>query len=169
MFIRAQKSGKRTYLLVVENEWAAGKVRQKVLHRLGRLDILQETGRLDALMLSMQRFSEKFAVLGASQNADAQTGRSLRIGPALIFERLWHQAGIAHVLSSLLGKRKFAFSVERAVFLEVLHRLFYPSSDRAAAKWKSNYRIDGVEDIELHQTYRAMGWLGEELGASEQF
>ena len=100
MFIRAQKSGKRTYLLVVENEWTGGKVRQRVLHRLGRLDILQETGKLDALMLSMQRFSEKFAVLGVSQNADAQTGRSLRIGPALIFERLWHQAGIDQVLSS---------------------------------------------------------------------
>ncbi len=47
MFVRAQRSGKRTYLLVVENEWAAGKVRQKVLHRLGRLDILQKTGKLD--------------------------------------------------------------------------------------------------------------------------
>ena len=53
MFVRAQKSGKRTYLLIVENEWAGGKVRQKVLHRLGRLDILQQTGKLDALMLSM--------------------------------------------------------------------------------------------------------------------
>ena len=72
MFVRAQKSGKRTYLLIVENEWAGGKVRQKVLHRLGRLDILQKTGKLDALMLSMQRFSQKFAVLGATQNAQAQ-------------------------------------------------------------------------------------------------
>jgi len=169
MFIRAQKSGKRTYLLVVENEWVAGKVRQKVLHRLGRLDILQETGKLDGLMLSMQRFSERFAVLGATQNAEVQTGPSVRVGPALIFERLWHQTGIDHVLSSLLGKRKFGFSVERAVFLEVLHRLFYPGSDRAAAKWKSGYRINGIEDIELHQAYRAMGWMGEELGACEQF
>ena len=80
MFIRAQKSGKRTYLLIVENEWAEGKVRQKVLHRLGRLDILQETGKLDALMLSMQRFSEKFAVLGASQSTDAATGQRPKTG-----------------------------------------------------------------------------------------
>jgi len=169
MFIRAQKSGKRTYLLVVENEWTAGKVRQKVLHRLGRLDILRETGKLDGLMLSMQRFSEKFAVLGASQNADVRTGPSVRIGPALIFERLWHKVGIDHVLSTLAGKRKFGFSVERAVFFAVLHRLFCPGSDRAATVWKSNYRIAGVKHIELYQSYRAMGWLGEELVASEQF
>jgi len=94
MFVRAQRSGKRTYLLIVENEWAGGKVRQKVLHRLGRLDILQQTGKLDALMLSMQRFSDKFAVLGATENAQARTGQSRRIGPALIFERLWQQIGI---------------------------------------------------------------------------
>jgi len=169
MFVRAQKSGKRTYLLVVENEWAAGKVRQKVLHRLGRLDILQKTGKLDALMLSMQRFSEKFAVLGASENARIQTGPSCTIGPALIFERLWHQLGMDQILSKLLGSRKFTFPVERAIFLAVLQRLFCPGSDRAGAKWKTDYRIHGVQEIELHQIYRAMGWLGEPLGISEQF
>lgn len=169
MFVRVQRSGKRTYLLIVENEWAGGKVRQKVLHRLGRLDILQKTGKLDALMLSMQRFSQKFAILGASQSIQARTGRSCRIGPALIFERLWRQIGIDKVLSGLLGKRKFSFSVERAVFLTVLHRLFCSGSDRAAAKWKANYRIKGVEDIELHQIYRSMGWLGQPLAADKQF
>jgi hypothetical protein len=169
MFVRAQKSGKRTYLLIVENEWAGGKVRQKVLHRLGRLDILQQTGKLDALMLSMQRFSDKFAVLGATESAQAQTGQSCRIGPALIFERLWQQIGIDKVITNLLDKRSFSFSVERAVFLTVLHRLFCSGSDRAASKWKTNYHIKGVEDIELHQIYRAMGWLGQPLGADKQF
>jgi len=58
--------------------------------------------------------------------------------------------------------------VERVVFLTVLHRLFCTGSDRAAAKWKANYRIKGVEDIELHQIYRAMGWLGQPLGPDKQ-
>ena len=169
MFVRAQKSGKRTYLLIVENEWAGGKVRQKVLHRLGRLDILHQTGKLDALMLSMQRFSDKFAVLGATESNPVQTEQSCRIGPALIFERLWQQIGIDKVLTDLLDKRNFGFSVERAVFLTVLHRLFCSGSDRSASKWKTNYRIKGVEDIELHQIYRAMGWLGQPLGADKQF
>ena len=67
MFVRTQKSGQRTYLLVVENEWVDGKVKQKVLHRLGRLDVLQERGHLDGLIQSIQRFSEKLAVLGACE------------------------------------------------------------------------------------------------------
>jgi transposase len=168
MFVRTQKSGQRTYLLVVENEWVDGKVKQKVLHRLGRLDVLQQSGQLDGLMQSMQRFSEKLAVLGAYENGQVETTATRKIGPALIFERLWRNVGIGKVLSHLLAERRFEFSVERAVFLTVLHRLFCPGSDRAAEKWKRDYQIKGVGKIELHQIYRAMGWLGQPLGAKEQ-
>ena len=63
MFVRAQTNGNRTYLLVVENERVDGKIRQRVLHRLGRLDELLASGQLDALLHSLGRFSEKYAVL----------------------------------------------------------------------------------------------------------
>jgi hypothetical protein len=78
---------------------------------------------------------------------------------------LWRQLGIAEVIRSLASNRKFGFEVERAVFLTVLHRLMDPGSDRAAEKWKQDFRIEGSKDIELHQLYRAMGWLGEPTGA----
>ena len=65
MFVRAQTNGNRTYLLIVENERVDGKIRQRVLHRLGRLDELLASGQLDALLHSLGRFSEKYAVLGA--------------------------------------------------------------------------------------------------------
>lgn len=58
--------------------------------------------------------------------------------------------------------------VERAVFLTVLHRLFAGGSDRAADRWREDYRIDGVEGLDLHHLYRAMAWLGEELAGDEQ-
>ena len=38
MFIRAQTNGDRTYLLLVENERIDGRLVQRVLYRLGRLD-----------------------------------------------------------------------------------------------------------------------------------
>ena len=37
--------------------------------------------------------------------------------------------------------------------------------NRAAEKWKRDFRIGGAEDIELHQLYRAMGWLVQPIGA----
>jgi hypothetical protein len=58
MFVRTQTNGSRTYLLIVDNEWVGGKVKQRVLYRLGRLDELLASGRLDALIQSLGRFSE---------------------------------------------------------------------------------------------------------------
>jgi len=71
-------------------------------------------------------------------------------------------------VEGLLAGRRFEFAVERAVFLTVLHRLMASGSDRACEHWREDYRIDGVADLELHQLYRAMSWLGEALPESEQ-
>jgi hypothetical protein len=168
VFIRTQSNGSRTYLLIVDNQRVDGKVKQRVLHRLGRLDELLASGQLDSLLQSLGRFSEKLAVLGAHARGDSVTTRSSRIGPALIFERLWQACSIDTVLTALLEGRRFEFSVERAIFLTVLHRLFAPGSDRAAEKWKDDYAIEGVADLELHHLYRAMAWLGEPLPKEQQ-
>ncbi|MHB1675600.1 MAG: hypothetical protein ACYCSP_15260, partial [Acidobacteriaceae bacterium] len=68
----------------------------------------------------------------------------------------------------MLEGRRFEFSVERAIFLTVLHRLLAPGSDRAAEKWKDDYAIEGGTDLELHHLYRAMVWLGEVLPKEQQ-
>jgi transposase len=168
LFVRTQTNGSRTYLLIVENDWVDGQVKQRVLSRLGRLDQLLADGRLDALVQSLGRFSEKLAVLGAQARGESVVARSSRIGPALIFQRLWETCSIDQVLRRLLRGRRFEFSVERAIFLTVLHRLFAPGSDRAAEKWKDDYTIPGVGGLGLHQLYRAMAWLGEELPPEQQ-
>ena len=168
MFVRTQTNGSRTYLLIVDNVRVDGKVKQRVLHRLGRLDELLASGQLDVLIQSLSRFSEKLAVLGAHAQGDSMVTHSARIGPALIFDRLWQSCSIDKVLSALLADRRFEFSVERAIFLTVLHRLFAPGSDRAAEKWKDDYAIEGVGELDLHHLYRAMAWLGEELPKDRQ-
>ena len=93
MFVRTKKRGERTYLMIVENKRENGKIKQIVLHRLGRLDILQKTGKIDGLLSSMGRFSKKLTVLGAHKSGKSVTTRTKRIGPALIFERLWEEFG----------------------------------------------------------------------------
>ena len=168
MFVRTQSHGSRTYLLIVDNKRVDGKVMQRVLFRLGRLDQLLARGQLDSLIQSLGRFSEKLSVLGAHAQGDSIATRSARIGPALLFERLWQACSIGKVLTTLLADRRFEFSVERAIFLTVLHRLFAPGSDRAAEKWKDDYEIEGVADLELHHLYRAMAWLGEVLAEDQQ-
>ena len=38
-----------------------------------------------------------------------------------------------------------------------------PEAIALADRWKEDFQIKGVEGIELHHLYRAMGWLGEQL------
>jgi hypothetical protein len=163
MFFRIKPSGPRRYLQVVENYWDQGRSRQRVLVTLGRLEQLQESGQLDALLASGGRLAQNLLILGAHQKGEAPVVRTRRLGPALVFERLWQETGCAAVVTQLLRDRRFEFDVERAVFLTVLHRLCAPGSDRAADRWKEDQEIAGVADLELHHLYRAMAWLGEVL------
>lgn len=163
MFFRVKPSGPRKYLQLVENYWDQGRSRQRVLATLGRLEALQESGQLDALLASGGRLAQKLLILGAHQSGQAPVVRTRCLGPALVFERLWQETGCARIIQQLVRSRRFEFDVERAVFLTVLHRLCAPGSDRAAERWKADQEIVGAADLELHHLYRAMAWLGELL------
>ena len=168
MFFRTKTSGPRSYLQIVENRWEDGRPRQRVIATLGRLDHLQQTGQLEALLASGARLAQSVLFLSAHAKGQLPTITTRRLGPALIFERLWRETGCQRVIKQLLDGRRFGFDVERALFLTVLHRLFGPGSDRAADKWWTDYRIDGCESLQLHHLYRAMAWLGEELPHDQQ-
>lgn len=168
MFFRVKQSGPRRYLQIVENQWEGDGSRQRVIATLGRLEDLQSSGQLDGLLRSGARFAASAAVLTAHAQGEAPVVDTRRIGPPLIFGRLWEETGCRAVLQELLAERHFAFPVERALFLTVLHRLYGAGSDRAAERWKADYAVDGLEALELHHLYRAMGWLGEPLPAAQQ-
>lgn len=165
MFARAKKSGKYQYLQIVENRKEKGKVRQRVIATVGRLDKLHEKGNVEGLVRSLSRFSEN-VLLVLSGKSDISAAAK-KIGPPLIFERLWKETGIKSVLKKLLSKRKFGFDVERAIFLTVLHRLMVSGSDRFCDKWHKRYAITGMDGLGLHHLYRAMAFLGEELADQE--
>jgi len=169
MFVRVKKNSEgRVYLQIAESYRERGKIRQRVLCTLGRLDILQRDGVLENLSESLARFSEKIAIIGACREASRNPVKTRRIGPVIVFEKLWRDTHIRAVLQRKADRRNYSFSLERAIFITVLHRLCVSGSDRAAEHWKRNYAIDGAEGIELHHFYRAMAWLGEELGREEQ-
>jgi transposase len=161
MFARIKKSGKHQYLQIVENRKVKGKVVQRVIATIGRMDQLQEKDRVETLIRSLSRFSEKVLLILSGKSDVSASAK--RIGPALICERLWEELGIKKVLKALLAKRRFGFDVERAIFLTVVHRLFMSGSDRSCDKWRRDYVIEGVDHIDLHQLYRAMAFVGQKI------
>lgn len=161
MFARVKKSGKYQYLQIVENRKEKGKVKQRVISTVGRMDQLQSKGRIETLIRSLSKFSEQ-ALLIISGQSDI-TADTQKIGPPLIFERLWKETGIKAAIERVLAGRKYEFDVERAIFLTVLHRLMVSGSDRFCSRWCRDYLIEGVDGLDLHHLYRAMGFLGEEI------
>jgi transposase len=161
MFARVKKSGKYQYLQIVENRKEKGKVKQRVIATVGRMDQLQAKGRVETLIRSLSRFSEQ-TLLILSGNSDLAADAK-KIGPVLIFERLWKETGIKAAIARVLKSRRFEFDVERAIFLTVLHRLMVSGSDRFCHRWCRDYIIDGIDGLDLHHLYRAMRFLGEEI------
>ena len=131
---------------------------------LGRLDELQRSGQLERLLRSGARFADKAILVEAVASGDVTASAARRIGPALVFERLWEETGCRAVVEKLAGARNHGFPLERAIFLSVLHRLFSGGSDRAADRWREDYRIEGADRLELHHLYRAMAWLKRGVG-----
>jgi len=168
MYFRKKTSGGRAYLQIVESRRDGAKVRQQVIATLGRVEDLRASGQLERLLRSGARFAAKAIVVDALAEGAVTASAARRIGPALVFERLWEETGCRKVVEDLAGSRKHGFALERAVFLTVLHRLFSGGSDRAADRWREDYRIDATGDLDLHHLYRAMAWLGEELPEGQQ-
>jgi hypothetical protein len=163
MFFRLKPSGERRYLQIVENTRDGAATRQRVLATLGRIEDLEASGKLDALLRSGARFSETALLISSLQAGTLEASATARIGAPMIFGRLWEQTGCAAVIEHLAAGRGFGFSLERAVFASVLHRLTASGSDRACDAWLDAYHIPGADALALHQFYRAMAWLGETL------
>ena len=168
MFFRSKPVGSYRYLQIVHSVREGKKVRQQVIATLGRLDLLEASGQLERLMRSGLRHCESFAVLDAHAAGEIEPVAIRRIGPDLVFARLWKESGISDVLRSLLKEREYEFDVERAIYLTVLHRLFASGSDRAAERWREDYLIPGTDGLELHHLYRAMAFLGDSIEPLEK-
>ena len=163
MYFRVKRTGSSAYLQIVESFREKGHVHQRVLSTVGRLDVLQAGGQLDSLMRSGLRFCEKLAVIDAHAAGQTEPVNVQRVGPDLVFGRLWESLRLGAIIQRALQSRHFEFDVERAVYLTVVHRLFASGSDRAAERWRQAYQLPGTETLELHQLYRAMAFLGEPL------
>src|SRR3974377_501506 len=125
MFFRVKSAGPYQYLQIVHSIRQGEKVRQQVFGTLGRLDELKASGRLEALMRSGLRHCENFALIDAYAAGETQAVTLQRIGPDLVFGRLWKECGIQEVIQSVFKACSYEFTVEGAVYHTALHSIMY--------------------------------------------
>jgi hypothetical protein len=128
------------------------------------LDVLRASGQLDALLRSGLRLCERLTVVDAHAAGQTAPVAVRRIGPDLVFSRLWEQTGIQQCLCQQLEGRRYEFSVERAIYLTVLHRLFASGSDRAAERWREQYQIPADGGVGPASSLSRHGFPGRAFG-----
>jgi len=87
-----------------------------------------------------------------------------------VLEQLWQRLGIGEIIAEVLGRRKFDFPVERALFAMVANRACAPASKLYCyEQWLGeDVKIEGAEGLELHHLYRAMDFLEANKVALEE-
>src|SRR6202020_2701605 len=130
MFVREKRIGRYVYVYLVETVPEDGQIKQRIIRNLGRKEDVERRGALDRLVRSAARLAQRSMILSLMDEGSVPALRCKRLGPPLLFERLWRDSG--------------------------------------CEQWRDDYRIDGVDELQLHHLYRAMAWLGEELPAADQ-
>src|ERR1700739_1052963 len=105
MFARDKRIGPYTYVYLVQNGRENGRLKKRIIANLGRREVVVARGDLDRLARAVARMAQRSMVLSLVEGEAPPNAVCRRIGPALLFERLWHQVGCRAVLEELAGQR----------------------------------------------------------------
>src|SRR5215210_736937 len=114
MFVREKRINGYTYLYLVETVREDGRAKQRIIKNLGRKEVLAASGALERLASSVVRYAERAVVLAQIEAGNRAELACKRIGPPLLFGRLWEETGCRAVIEDLLSGRSFEFAVERS-------------------------------------------------------
>ena len=146
----------REYLLLVENHWDKGKVRQKTIANLGRLDIIKKTQMADVLMEKLAEYTRQSQLMDM---AKTQADYSKEYGPVLVLRRLWESLGFDQFFAECLRRYKYRADLKESLFAMVVNRLLDPKSEHAIEKWLQDVYEQRWEGIRLQHLYRGLDFL----------
>lgn len=142
-----------------------GKVRQKVVANLGRLEDLQ-AGAIDQMVTSLAKFSTRQWVVRQASQLRAVSAKQW--GPAIVFRRLWEELRIESTLARCLSATEVESDFEEAVFAMVLNRLCDPASKLGVMDWMKTVYRPQWSGLALHHLYRALDFLAEHKDVIER-
>jgi hypothetical protein len=150
-----------THLQLAESRWDPIKRQSKiqVIYNFGRADDPAVAERLRRLARSILRRCAPEEII--TENPEWRLMDAWSYGDVYVLERLWQRLGIGEVIAEVVGRRKFGFPVERALFAMVANRACAPASKLYCyEQWLGeDVRIAGTEALGLHHLYRAMDFL----------
>src|ERR1700761_3231312 len=102
MFVREKRIGRYVYVYLVETGREDGRTKQRIIRNLGRKEDVERRGDFDRLVRSAARLAPRSMILSLIDDANPPALPCKRIGPPLLFERLWRDTGCGECCRSCL-------------------------------------------------------------------
>lgn len=165
MYTRLSRSGGRTYLQIVEGfRDPDGKVRQRLIANLGRLDQLLPK-HVDALISGLQRAVGRVVEAAPTPEFEA----ALNFGEVYALHHLWNQLGFDRVIRRTLRSSRRGFDAEALVRAMVFNRLCAPDSKLGCLDWLQTTAMPTMpESVSHDHLLRTMDALMDHHEAIEE-
>jgi len=149
-----------TYLQLVESYREGGRVRQRVIAKLGREDELDRDA-IEPLVRSLAKYAGvDVGAGGVLDEVDLLPG--LAFGHVHVLECVWNDLLLGDVVRDLAAGRRFRFDVVNVIKAIVFQRVLDPGSERSLVRsFLPSVFVPEFEGIELRQAYWALQFLAE--------
>jgi len=164
MFVKPTRvtSGGRqlTYLQLVESYRDGGRVRQRVIAKLGREDEL-DPASIERLVRSLAKYAN--VEVGAGNVLDeVDLLPGLAFGHVFALEHVWHDLSLGDILGDLAAGRRFRFDVVNVIKAIVFQRVLDPGSERSLVRsFLPSVFAPEFDGVSLQHAYRALRFLSE--------
>lgn len=157
MFLREIKSHNATYLFIMETYRKNGKIRQKYIASLGRLDDENRRKQLEQIAVKLLKFYSKNKKLLDISTAEEKERKIW--GPVIVYRKIWNMFGGDEIFKEIIAERKIEFDFFNTIFLMILDRLIDPKSKLKSYEEQDKYY--GIKRNKLQHLYRALDLLSD--------
>ncbi|WPX07795.1 IS1634 family transposase [Anaerocellum danielii] len=164
MFVKITKAGGYEYVKIVHNYRENGKIKQKVLLNLGRLDLLKNNESfvnvIDKLYEVFAKEKNKNATIELTED-NVSEGTILNYG-YIVYRKLWELFRIDKFLEEYCYRRyKIKFDIDIVSFLMTVQRLLQPVSKLRTYEKRHQYFGFPLQEIDLNHLYRGLDILAD--------
>jgi len=159
MFVRVTKSKNHEYVKIVHSYREDGKIKQKVVANLGKLEELSQK--------EIENIASKLLLLVNSNKALTQEKNIPNLEELdrynygyVIYKRLWNRFQLDKILDSLVEDRAIAYDLKSVVFSMVIDRLLNPKSKLALFNNKDDY-FNLNDKLNINHIYRSLDILAQ--------
>ena len=167
MYIRITTNQKgQSYYHLVESYRHEGKVRQRTLASLGKV----EEGKLEQLQEAISKHIDTFNIISLAKHIDIS--KAYILGPLLILERIFDYLGLNKAIKQVQGAHeKLSFDLHKTIFSMIASRFIQPVSKLGLYdRWlERTYPVMIDHDTALHHLYRTLDLLSDHKEYMENY